>query len=64
MLFDIKINEYFCDSPLLFYLFVQQKGMKTAAPLPRNKLKTAYITETQTNTIQLPNGQNSRGLTP
>jgi hypothetical protein len=31
ILFDIiKSNEYYCDSPLLFHLFVQQKRLKTA----------------------------------
>lgn len=30
----IKIDdEYFCDTPLMFYLFVQQKKLKTAAPV-------------------------------
>jgi hypothetical protein len=42
----IKIDdEYFCHSPLLFYLLVQQKKLKTAAPLTTNTLKTAYSTK-------------------
>jgi hypothetical protein len=62
MSFDIiKISYDFYDSPVTFYLFVQQK---TAAPLTRKELKTVYVTETQTITTQLSDGQNSRGLTP
>jgi hypothetical protein len=31
----IMIDEYFCDSPLLFYLLVQQKKLKPAAPVTK-----------------------------
>jgi hypothetical protein len=39
----IKINKCFCDSPLMFYLFVQQKNLKTAAPVSINTLKTHTV---------------------
>jgi len=38
-------DEYVCDSPLLFYLLVQQKKLKAAAPVAINTLKTAHSTK-------------------